>query len=473
MTRGWRLVAGSIVFVGAALSIRAAEPLGLDPRGLYLYSFNVAVDKPPSKAADVMQALAQPGIDGLTLVENWSALEPARGVYSWDLAPPGQSQFDQWLQATITAGKKINLAIRAGQDTPCWLFETMSQSCGQAYSGGYSGARQWTFQAAAHQGLANATCETVSLAAPWDLAFLSEWASMLDAVSSHLRRIGAYDAISLVRVTGINRTTDEFRLPEELLPSPCIDADGAVHPATNAISTWLAAGYRPGLLLMAWNSITDAFLRSFPDKTFNVPIIPIDTGHRQFPFPEIDERGCVYTSIVPASTWTVPDAIPPGTCTDEVDAATADKRLNSVLFDLLLMAGIKFPGQLAVEFENLTYGDPASAAVVQFANELRVAPAFMTNNFKAAQQPGVGAACGGGFSGPQDCTPAQYLTLLETGINPCQNAPADPYCHGLDDLRSMFLEVFAPDVEQFSGKIALAHAELFAPRPNGRRPPRP
>jgi hypothetical protein len=83
----------------------------------------------------------------------------------------------------------------------------------------------------------------------------------------------------------------------------------------------------------------------------------------------------------------------------------------------------------------------------------------------------VGAACGGGFGGAHDCTPAQYLTLLATGINPCRNAPADPNCHGIDDLRSLFLEVFTPDVMQFSGEVATAHAELFAPLPNGRRRP--
>lgn len=80
------------------------------------------------------------------------------------------------------------------------------------------------------------------LAAPWDPAFLREWDNMLGAVAGRLRAIGAYGSIALVRETGVNRTTDELRLPEEVLPSPCVDTNNAPHANTNAISTWLAAG---------------------------------------------------------------------------------------------------------------------------------------------------------------------------------------------------------------------------------------
>ena len=449
---------------GIHVSARLASPPP-DPRGVYLYSLNTVVDKLPSNAPQVMQALGTQGVDGFTLVENWSALEPQRGVYEWDLGHPGQGHFDSWVQQAISSGKKINLAIRAGEDTPCWLFTVASQACGPAYAGTYAGARALSFVAASHQGLAAASaCEVVQLAAPWDPAFLREWDTMLGAVAAHLRAIGAYGSIALVRETGVNRTTDEFRLPEEVLPSPCFDTNRTAHANTNAISAWLAAGYRPWLLFLAWDALTSSFERNFPGVTFNVPIIPIDTGHGQYPFPEIDARGCVYTSIVPKSEWSTPPAIAANTCTNNVDRATADSELNAVLFSFLLVGDLNARSHLVVEFENLDSSEPASPTVVQASVELGTMMGFMTNNFLAANNQGAGAACSGGFgSGSTGCTSsADYLSLLNIGIYPCQNAPSDTFCTA-NAAQATYVEVFAPDVVQFPCAILTAHNELLAP----------
>lgn len=467
----WMLITLSILLGIAPLERRVAAQIGgsaaPDVRGIYLYSLNTVVDKLPGNSPQVMQALAEPGVDGFTLVENWSSIEPARGVFEWDNTPGGQGHFDEWVHAAVTAGKKINLAIRAGQDTPCWLFDLASQPCGPGYVGSYGGARAFIFEASAHQGLTNnPVCETVTIAVPWDPVFLREWDAMLAGVADHLRRLGAYDSVVQLRLTGVNRTTDEFRLPEEILPQPCTDADGVVHQNTNAISTWLAAGYRPWLLFLAWGAIDFSFERNFPGKVFNVPIIPVDTGHGQYPFPEIDGRGCVYTSIVPKATWSVPPAIPPRTCTNDVDLATADSQLDAVLSSLLLVSDLNAGGRLAVEFENLDTSQPASPRVVEAANQLGAMPAFMTNNFMATQQgAGAGAACSGGIQQPVPCaSSADYLSLLEIGIHPCHDAPSDVFCRS-DTLQSAFIEVFAPDVVEFPDAIQQAHDELFAPPP--------
>ena len=95
---------------------RSAENI----RGIYTYSLNIAVDGPPtsSASAQLVQGLNTPGTDGITLVENWSSIEPARGVYEWDQASPNPDLLDQWLSTILIAGKKINLAIRAGGDEP-------------------------------------------------------------------------------------------------------------------------------------------------------------------------------------------------------------------------------------------------------------------------------------------------------------------------------------------------------------------
>jgi hypothetical protein len=282
---------------------------------------------------------------------------------------------------------------------------------------------------------------------------------MLAAVSSHLKDVGAYDALFMVRLTGINRTTDEFRLPEEILPSRCTDSAGVTHTNTNSISTWLAAGYRPSLLTQAWNAITTSFLIRFPDKTFNLPIIPIDIGQGQFPFPEIDDNGCVYTNAVMPSLWSTPQPIPDGTCPN--NAADSDTQLHTVLFSLLGLAANKFPRHLIVEFENLANSQTANSTVVEAASELGTMTAFMTNNYFAALPgAGAGAACSGGFINPQSCSDSDaYLALIDIGIYPCQNAADDPF-GPVPDLKSTFIEVFAPDMLSFPDAVLQAHIQL-------------
>jgi hypothetical protein len=461
MTTAKMLAAAMTMLLARSTSAQPANNSAKNARGVYLYSLNVAADKSPADAPQVIQALNEPGVDGITLVENWNTIEPSRGVYEWTLALPGQSRFDQWVAAAMSAGRHINLAIRAGEDVPCWLFREASSACGPAYAGSYAGARQWRFEAAAHQGLASSLCEVVDIAAPWDPVFLGEWDSLLAAVAEHLRDVGAYDAVTLVRLTGINRTTDEFRLPEEILPSSCTDSNGNIHPSTNSIATWLDAGYRPSLLLQAWDAITGSFLRSFPDKTFNVPIIPVATGQGQYPFPEIDDNGCVYTAIVPKSKWSVPSSIPGTTCTNDVDIDQANSQLNAVLFDLLEMASNRFPRHLVVEFENIDAPQPANSTVLDAAAQFGTMSAFMTNNyFAAVPGAGAGAACSGGFTDPQACADSDaYLALLNIGIYPCQTNPTATICEA-QRFQSTFIEVFAPDMLTFTDAILSAHMEL-------------
>ncbi len=420
-------------FTGSAHAQGGAAPDAND-RGIFLYTLNVAVEKSPADSPQMQRALAVPGTDGVTLVESWSAIEPALGVFAWDPpTPAGQSLFDQWISTAVSSGKRVNLAIRAGEYTPCWLFDS---GCPAGYSGGYAGAVPLAFESAPHQGQTRG-CEAVEIAAPWDPVFLREWDAMLAAVARHLRSTGAYGAVSMVRLTGINRTTDELRLPEEILstsfspPDPC---------TANSITTWLAAGYRPSRLLQAWDAITSSFAEHFPDKTFNVPIIPDDTGQGQFPFPEIGDDGCVYTQVViPDPDCSVPPAIPSDTCGNPGEIPD----LNQPLLEL---ASQKFPGRLIVEFENLDTSRPASSAVVDAALNLGTMAGFMTNNYFAAQG-AAGAACSGGFVTPQRCADsAAYLALLEIGIYPqVPDWMGQPFDRSTS-LRSQYLEVLAPDV---------------------------
>ena len=230
-----------------------------DPRGLYVYSWDVASSSTPSQSGNDVTGLVgalsakaadgTPLVDGITLVQDWSEIETQPGHFVWMDHPAGKTRLDLWIQQAVDAGKHINLAIRAGDRTPCWLFTSTGCLNSNGNGGTYLNAAPLNFVAAGHQGGGNCVAET--LAAPWDGVFLSSWDSMLTSLSAYLKSVPyggktEYDAITMVRITGLNRTTDEFRLPEEILTTGC--------PATasgNDILTWLNAGYRPSLLLSA------------------------------------------------------------------------------------------------------------------------------------------------------------------------------------------------------------------------------
>jgi len=373
-------VALLVLFLAAALNAQ-------DVRGIYVFSNDVShISKP--FAAGVTSALKLPGVDGLVLNIGWDALEPSMGQYDF-------STFDQWVSLAVASGRKIDVAINAGASTPSWLFTT-------------AGAAQLNFTISPHSG-ATGVCQAITLAAPWDPIFLDRWDALLVAVAAHLRSNGSYGSVTLLRLTGINRTTEELRLPAESSQStglPCV---------TDAIAMWQAAGYKPSLLLHAWDAITNSFKKSFPDKSFSVAIIPNNA------FPPIAEDGTVIKS-------NPPDANQP----------------------LMSLASHKFPSHLVVQFDFLMPGEAASPAVVGYAQSLNTMAAFQTNEYLGSS--GGGAACSEPVTNPTPCTLATFLQLLETGIYPLGRS---------NPLRAQYIEVFQANANAFPADIFEAHYELI------------
>jgi hypothetical protein len=195
--RGLVLRCAIVAWIFVACALAAPRIQAADLRGIYVYSNDVSQISKGS-ANNVTASLGVPGVDGIVLVISWSSIEPAMGQYQW-------TTLDQWTHRAVASGKKIDLTITAGIDTPSWLFQP-------APSG--AGASPLTFTISPHGG-ATGVCDTETIAAPWDAAFLSRWDLLLAAVAAHLKADGAYSAVTLLRLTGVNRTTDEFRLPAE------------------------------------------------------------------------------------------------------------------------------------------------------------------------------------------------------------------------------------------------------------------
>jgi uncharacterized protein (TIGR03437 family) len=370
-----------------------AQSLSVDLRGIYVYSNDVSQLSAATVKA-VTSSLKLSGVDGIVLVIGWSAIEPAMGQYQWTLV-------DQWVGQAAALGKKIDLTVTAGNDIPSWLFQPPPAG---------AGAKPLSFTISPHSG-ATGLCQSVTLAAPWDPAFLNRWDTLLSALAAHLKSAGTYDAITLLRLTGINRTTEELRLPAETAQSTGLAC------VSDAIATWQQAGYKPSLLLQGWTQIVGSFNKSFPDKSFSVAIIPSN------PFPAIDESGSV------------------------IKGAPPDENAP-----LLQLAGQKLPGRLVVMFDFLMPGEAASPAVVQAAQTLGTMAAFQTNEYLG--QTGEGAACSEPVTNPTPCTAATFLDMLETGIYPLGKS---------NQLRAQYIEVFQANANAFPDDLMQAHFELAPP----------
>jgi hypothetical protein len=371
-----------------------------DLRGLYVVTKVPPASKALGDAASA--ALNVPGVSGALLVLGWDVIEPAMGQYDW-------TNFDQSVTLAASAGKKIELSITTGyvgsSHTPSWLFQP-------APSGG--GANPLTFSFTRHP--TDTTCLTETIAAPWDQAFLAQWDAMLAAVSAHLKSTGRYDNVVLLRLTGINKDSDELHLPSE---SP----DPAVPCRSDNIATWQQAGYRPSLLLQGWDGTTGSFKKSFPDKSFSVAIIASAD-----PFPPIAEDGSIIKGTI-----------------------------SQPSLPLLTLAAQKFPGQFVIQNNSLYPDSPAQPETIQSAQSLGTMIAFQTNEDVTAQ----GAGCGSRADPlPTPCSADAFLAMLNTGIYPLGTG---------NPLRAQYIEVFALNVNAFPAVALTAYDELLGLEARHRR----
>jgi uncharacterized protein (TIGR03437 family) len=379
----------SALLMLAAACTAFAQPIPYDIRGLYVSTYGLPDNK--SQTAAVTSALSTAGIDGLLVVIGWDVLESTMGQYDF-------SQLDQWMSLAYSQGKHVELSIPAMYRTPSWLFDP-------APAGG--GAKPLFFSFTRRP--TDTTCLTETIAAPWDSAFQTQWAAMLAAVSEHLKSTGTYDSLVLLRLTGINKDSDELHLPsKENTNATCV---------SDILGTWQLAGYRPSLLLQGWDGITSSFKKSFPEKTFNVAIIASAN-----PFPPIGEDGSLITGPIPDLT-----------------------------LPLVTLAAQKLPGQFVIQNNSLYPNQPAQSETVQDAQNLGTMIAFQTNENVTAQ----GADCGApGDSTVTPCTGPQFLNELESGIYPLGKS---------NSLRAQYIEVFALNVNDFPNETLQAHFELVPP----------
>jgi hypothetical protein len=390
----------SVAPTNAAHFFRLKQPADL--RGIYVYvGLETATNSPA--AVPLRAALNLPGVDGMLLVGLWSSIETNLNQYDWNYV-------DKWMGYAVSLNKKITFSLRAGDGIPDWLFLPPTNG---------AGATELNFTISPKDGKTG-NCQPDRIAIPWEPAFLTNWSRMLSNLSAHLKQQGTYSNVTLLRVTGINRTSDELRLPAETPATNGLTGTG-LDCVSNAPAIWQTNGYTPSKLLSAWSNILTAFNTNFPDKSFCVAIIP---NPPQVPFPPIGDTGNLITN-------NLPDQNQP----------------------LLQVAGRMLPGRFVVQFNFLMASNAANPAVIAAAQNYGTLTAYQVNNWFGSFGPS-GSACGGTVNSPTGCDDAGYLDMLQHGIYPLGQT---------NPLRSQYIEVWATNAITFTNAIRQAHQELFAP----------
>lgn len=237
------------------------------PKGLYAVQ---RVDKAQEDAI-----LANTSIDGIFVRTTWNSIESTEGSYNWTF-------IDSEIDRAVKYNKKVEIAIMAGEYTPAWLEQ--------------KGVKFLDFKVIPHGGEGNPHWTHIPIV--WDSQFISAYTKMIKAFASHLKSSSKrYNAISLIKINGINQETAETRLPYQ--DSTYISGTDT---ASNCARIWIANGYTMDKVVTAWQQIAAVFASSFSDKVLGTAIIPDPRG-----FPSIDGSGNLVPNRLNITTQTIID----------------------------------------------------------------------------------------------------------------------------------------------------------------------
>lgn len=333
-------------------------------------------------------ALSKEFVDGAAIMIQWAVLEPKPGVYNFEA-------LDKWIEVTTAQHKKIGLGLMAGMHTPEWL-----------YAGPYNVPRNAFDYNRNPQGAA--ICTVLVLPSPWNENFIKEFNLATAELARHLRefqapgipRGAAYDALRIVKLTGINNTTEELRLNANKGDNgPCHQSD--------AQQIWASAGFTPTKIARAWHEMIGNTGRVFHDKILSMDIIQSGA------FPSIDESGRIYT--------------PPPHTSDVLTARLIEASLA------------RFRGRLSIQWNALSQREPNPAVID--AGRKGAIVAWQMNEFLGPQG---GSGCFYGEQRSHCKTNEDFEIMLRNGI----------------DRGAHFIEIWATNVDEYDAVFRKAHDRL-------------
>jgi Beta-galactosidase/FG-GAP-like repeat len=173
-----------------------------------------------------------PDVDGISVRQKWSDLEPEEGVFDF-------TYLDAVVSNAAAAGKIILLRIGTsggdvakGGNTPSWIFTAVTAEALPASQ------KFFTFDNGGTQ---------CTIPVFWDPVYLAQKKTMIAALGAHFSN---NPAVRVIGASFANAQSEDWDVP---------------HGAAD-VSSWLAAGYGTGKMLYAGNQILDATLAAFPNQ---------------------------------------------------------------------------------------------------------------------------------------------------------------------------------------------------------------
>ncbi len=238
------------VLLGLPKLARSDEPVM--PRGIFAVASYVT-DMPE-------EIMRHPAVAGVFLRTSWAKLQPGPDTYDW-------SSVDDVIDRARVGNKRVSIGVSAGNFTPPWLFrQGVPRVAGTILPVG--GGKEHAVE--------------VVVPAVWDPRFRQGYANLLIALAAHLRTTDRYEMIALIKICGINENSAEMRLPHQAGAKT-----NTAGTATDMVPPWQAVGYRPSLVIAAFEDLARAHAAAFPDKPLGLAVITPE-WHA---FPPINEEG--------------------------------------------------------------------------------------------------------------------------------------------------------------------------------------
>ncbi len=224
---------------GAATATAAPTPGALTlPRGIYyLENVNSPTD---GSGNNLSNTVTLSYVSGATLRWRWATLETASGVYNW-------TANDADIATVASAGKKAQILLAAGQQSPCWLKNegVPVYADTTTFDANCSVNSTETFAAADGSG--------TIIPIPWNTTYESELGTFISSLAAHLVATGEMSTVSGVVVTSIAQGTSEVKL--------CTGGSACITDTTG----WTALGYSRTNIKNAFTTLLNDWATAFPN----------------------------------------------------------------------------------------------------------------------------------------------------------------------------------------------------------------
>jgi hypothetical protein len=209
----------SVASIALVFLVESAHGRAQIPQGV----FSIAnLGLPPQD-----EVLDDPNVDGVTIRQDWAALEPIEGQFDF-------SYLDTTIASVGAAGKKALIRIMTQSGKPKWVTTAVQNAGGLFFR-------------------FNSNGKNTSIPVFWDPTYLQKKTAMIQALGAH---ISANPTVAIVVASFANASSEDWNVPH----------------TTQYISQWFNLGYTSDKMIGAGHTIIDATMAAFPNQFVTLAI---------------------------------------------------------------------------------------------------------------------------------------------------------------------------------------------------------